>query len=574
MVCTRPKAVALLPVLLALTLVQPRYPSPSGFLFPRLDIFRAGCRAYSGANGEPVTLKLHKVAQCRPIDRMSTLQPASGSRRGRRPRSDRDDASQRAAKRVAAIDRAFDAAANGDASTIEKSRRSGRRAIVPDDENEDDEDEMMLEAVDIAPTGQQDPGLGGGFLPDESTYDPAGGGEGGGFLPEPGSGAPFSADTTSGGGGFLLPEDTNMDGGFLPEPSDAVTSEGTFQGGGGGFLVDEAGGGEVEHLAGGFLPEGNAEPDYTNDGGFLALPDVPQQFLGAEPSASDLLPLPDPNAPPPRDRIALTAIPAALRSLGLHQIGLQGAEVMVLFEEVASDDDEAEGGKSVHRERFKEACQVLLGSDDDDEDDDSDLGDRAEYREAEDGQEDDFIGPGRRRLRRGGAEAATAARGALKDEEPTRVQPTRKSTRGKAAGAGEQPAAAADEAPTLDALPPDFEEDDESSFGSNSDAEEQSVGKGKKGGTKAQTKKGKRGRRVAVDPSQPLSHEDLAAASDTFDLFFEESPQLPFAQKDRHISLLELQRACRVLKEKMSDGDVRPVALPRPSLAATLADLS
>lgn len=416
-----------------------------------------------------------------------------------------------------------------------------------DDEEEDDDDEMM-EAVEIVDpeAASSAPAGGGGFLP----FMPVDDNDdlGGGFLPDP-----TTAPTDSSGGGFLLPDPADHGGGgggFLPEPTE-----------GGGFLPvpDSMTAAEANQM--------QQDLDFASAGGFLPLPDVPAGFNTESNNNNDdddnLLPLPDPNAPPPPERIALTAIPTALRSLGLHRVGLQGAELMALFEEVASDDEEAEGGKSVQRDRFREACQVLLGSDDDD-DDEEDEDERDAYRDepAMPVDDEDLQGAGRRRLRRGAA---------LKAEEPTRVQPSRRATRAHPIPNEEEGAAppSTEEGAALKALPDDFEDDDEegSPFASGSDGEEEDEydGPSSKSGQSAwktaqkQQKKGKRGRR-AIDPAQPLSPRDIAAASDTFDLFFEESPQLAFPQKERNISLLELQRACRVLKEKMTDGDVSPIS--------------
>ncbi|GAA5863136.1 hypothetical protein JCM3774_001433 [Rhodotorula dairenensis] len=497
--------------------------------------------------------------------------PAKTSRRRPREAGGAAEAG-RAAKRLAAIDRAFNAAAVSPQSALTATREAPRQrrrraaAVVPDDDDGDgdsagDEDEEMMEAVEIA---EQPGDAAGGFLPEEPF-------EGGGFIPVDGST----------GGGFCLPEGgtatRSAEGGFLP-PSPPADSAG---GGGGGFLPDpnEPGGFFPEDqggVGGGFLPvpdsitaaeanEMQQDLDFASAGGFLPLPEVPAGLLpdvGATAAAEQddsLLPLPDPDAasslPPSQpDRIALTAIPAALRSLGLHRVGLQGAELMALFEEVASDDDEAEGGKSVQRDRFREACQVLLGSDDEDQDEQEG---EDEYRQEPGAasEDQDLQGSGRRRLRRGGA---------LQPEEPTRVQPTRRSTRAhpvrqdeEAENEGVDPIAT-DRAAALEALPDDFEdEEDDSSFASGSDRDGEVRG-GRSGSKKTtpKQKRGKRGRRPVVDPSQPLSASEIAAASDTFDLFFEESPQLPFPQKDRLISLLELQRACRVLKEKMTDGEL------------------
>lgn len=437
----------------------------------------------------------------------------------------------------------------------------------------------MMEAVDIAdPESQGANGQlgsateqgGGGFLPDaeaggfmpvdDSSLAPSAGGflpdapesgdqaRAGGFLPENSSaGGGFLPEDPNAGGGFL-PEEPEVGGGFLPEPQTGTAGPGEpGTAGEGGFLLDDD-----PALAGGFLPvpanisaadvsEMRHDLDFAAEGGFLPLPDVPQGFM---PDSDSGLPLPEPGANPPPDRIALNAIPAALRRLGLHQVGLQGTELMALFEEVASDDEDATGGKSVRRERFREACEVLLGSDDE-AGEDSDVD---EYRDDADVADDNLQEPGRRRLRKG----------ATKAEAPTRVQPARRSTRAHPQPEGEGAATPTtvdemDFGAALDALPDEEDEDGHGSYGSASDEEDTAATRGKSGGKGA--KKSRRGRRT-IDPSQPLSDRDLAAASDTFDLFFEDSPQLPFAQKDRYISLLELQRACGVLKEKMSEGDV------------------
>lgn len=474
-------------------------------------------------------------------------------------------------------------------ATDEARQRRQRRAaaVVLDDDETDDsgqgDDEDMMEAVDIAGQPRSNAGTGGegvgnagggGFLPEASdggglmpVDDPVGGATahlGGGFLPEDNP-APALA-----GGGFLLPSPPADHGGFDPSTS-----------GGSGFLPEsgEPGGFfPADHVRGGFLPvpdsitaaeadEMQQDLDFASAGGFLPLPDVPAGFLpdvsagtaAAQNGSVGSSFNPDATSPHPEpDRIALTAIPTALRSLGLHRVGLQGAELMALFEEVASDDEEAEGGKSVQRDRFREACQVLLGSDDEESAEDDGDGYRKDSAAAS-SSDQDLRSSGRRRLRRGSD---------LKPEEPTRVQPARRSTRAhpmpqnKAGDEGGIPMTTDGAAAALKALPDDFEDDEDgSSFASDSDAD----GEGPDGqpqtgrsgsGKPRQQKRGKRGRRTAVDLSQPLSASEIAAASDTFDLFFEESPQLPFPQKERHISLLELQRACRVLKEKMTDGDV------------------
>ncbi|GJN93115.1 hypothetical protein Rhopal_006160-T1 [Rhodotorula paludigena] len=484
----------------------------------------------------------------------------------RRGRTSSADESSRAAKRLARIDDAFNRAAGYDAehyAALEASlparggdnRRRTRAAVVDDEEDEDFE---MVASTEQGAEGAAAGEVGGGFLPEPPAADTGGGfivdepsaAAGGGFLPEP---------SAAGGGGFLPEPDNVGGGGFLPEP--AQTGEG------GGFLVDDAGGFLPDPAApsfdagGGFLPpDGDtAMPDYGMSGGFLPLPpnlaSADADFSGSGGFLPDSDALPEPVAlahalptpPPPPSRIPLVHIPAALRDLGLHRVGLAGAELLGLFEEVASDDDEAEGGRSVRRERFKEACEVLMG-DDDESDEEGEgngdgEGDKDEYRE-----EDEELGEGRRRRR------------------SARQQPARRSTRGRAArtGEGNEEAStpditARDFGASLDALPDD--DDELSSVASDSESDEGASGssarRGKKGaGGKGKAKKGGKARASRGDASRPLSARDLADAGDSFDLFFEESPQMAFPQSRRTIGLMELQRACRVLKEKMSEGDM------------------
>lgn len=434
---------------------------------------------------------------------------------------------------------------------------------MPDDEeDEDDEDDVEMELVagsgapvGTASTAAGAEGLGGGFLSEPADAGPGGGGfiveddgpPAGGFLPEP----------VGGGGGFLTEADqgATMSGGFLPEPAASDV------GGGGGFFLPDPSSLDT--------PMRPAESDFGGGGGFLPPPDNfshdPDSFAGAggfllddgddgpSTSLSSLLPTPAPltnrlpTPPPPPSRIPLARIPAALRDLGLHRVGLAGAELIALFDDVASEDeDDPMRGRSVRRERFVEACEVLLG----DEEPPSAEEDKEDEGEGAGEQDDLGLGEGRRRRR-----------------QPTRQQPSRRSTRGRRAAAQGDDEGDDDEAQD-DVVEKDFGgevgvDESSSSFESESDVdiddededEDDLPAKGKK----AAAKKGAKGRRAAKgDPSRPLSKQDLADAADSFNLFFDESPQLAFGQQERVLTLMELQRACRVLKEKMSDGDVRP----------------
>ncbi|GAA6049958.1 hypothetical protein JCM3770_007068 [Rhodotorula araucariae] len=495
----------------------------------------------------------------------------------RRARPSATSDSARAAKRLARIDDAFNRAAGYDPSHHDHhSPTDGvrtRRPVVPDDEEDDDADiEMDLVATtDMGtggPAGHADlqGQLGGGFLPEAPGVDAGGGGflleepgEGaGGFLPEPsheaGGFVPEAEFATAGGfladddmgGGFL--RDDGEEGAYLPEPAGP--------GAGGGFLLPDPTADTPTHSdnldygdAGGFLPApahlAGTTSDLTFAGGFLP---------SAAGDNDDALPTPAPLThrlpppPPPPARIPLARIPAALRDLGLHRVGLQGAELIGLFDQVASDDEDGLGGKSVRRERFREACQVLLGDGTASEAEDErekDAPDRADGGGAEGDLE---LGEGRRRRRL----------------QPTRRQPARRATRAHPAvvdesdGAGDDDVAARDFSHSLDALPTDDNDDDDDddesvSFASASGESDAEATKGTKG---AAAKKGGKGRRSRGDASHAPSAQDVADAADSFDLFFDESPQLAFAQGKRAIGLMELQRACRVLKEKMSDGDL------------------
>ncbi|GAA6017527.1 hypothetical protein JCM11491_006854 [Sporobolomyces phaffii] len=445
------------------------------------------------------------------------------------------------------IERAFDRAVGyeppapdpAEQTAAARRRRKGKgkaRAIVPDDE-EDDPVEMAQVAS-----------VGGGFLPDPSDApsqaEPAarGGGGGGGFLPEP-------SDNDS-GGGFLVDADPGtFSGGFMPMETDSIdyTSSGGG-GGGGGFLPDDSQFPEPTSLppntfggGGGFLlPTTNFDAftpssfDPTMTGGFL--PQLPDLNFDV-----DSLALPTPPRPA---RIPLSRLPGALRDLGVPRGSEK--EVMEMFGEVASDDEDVEGGKSVRRERFIEALEVLLAGDDG-EDDENDSNED-EYR---DGQEDEELRspPARRRSTRTTRQSTRA----------NPVQSPGEDTGGKSGddhenlGDGEvkeMDFAQADElsSESEDSAEPSTDDDDDGDEGKKRD------NKGSKSRKATSTKT--KNKRHKYDPRARVSKDKIAAASDSFDLFFEGSPQLSLPQGNRAIGLAELQRACRVLKEKLSDQDL------------------
>ncbi|GAA5962652.1 hypothetical protein JCM21900_006756 [Sporobolomyces salmonicolor] len=450
-------------------------------------------------------------------------------------------------KRFAAIDAAFNAAvgyhapvASTSASILQEAepasrRRRGKRAVVPDDE-EEGEGEMEM----VASTHGTEQATGGFMAAEEGQdgamqVDPLPGAAGGGFmLPEEEAGSRptpaggfFAEDdgAGAGSGGRFLPEDTG--GGFLPDPY-----------GSGGFLPDDSTPG------GGFLPDLPPMHEYSTPGGFLpddlSLPNLPTAPGGGffpDPSPDSLaLPTPAPlaNPVPPPDRIPLASIPLALRALDVPRGSER--EVMALFEEVASDDETAEGGKSVRRERFREALAVLLGDDDDADEEEEEASEGGQNEEDGDEYrgEDDAPPTRRRRSTRAATRRSTRANPAQDDED--------------------------DEIREVDfadagALPSSDESASASSFSSSTSSRPRTQSNKSKGKSPKSSTKSKKPR-VKHDPSMPVSAQALAAASDSFDLFFEDSPQLALPPRERVLGLAELQRACRVLKEKMGDDEL------------------
>lgn len=367
--------------------------------------------------------------------------------------------------------------------------------VVVDDEEEDDDEEMEMVATSHQQPSEPDGGGWvvegeeqqgqGGFLPipeaDPQAFD-------GGFIPDD---EQFNF-VEAPGGGFLLVDDNN---------NPLVDSTTT----GGGFLPEFEGGG-------GFLPEPGA--DYATEGGFL--PELPIPSLdfnsnagtgGGAPTRSS------PSPPPPQSRIPVRAIPRALTSLNLPS----SADILAMFHDVASDDED--GIASVRRERFVEACGVLLSvaAEGESSDDDSE-----EEGEAYEGEEGDGTSSRRRRA------------------------PLRRSTRGRPVTEDEG---------TTDGTLMDVDDlPSEESEASDSSLEIVGESKGKKA-TKGKGK-GKTTKTTKIKKPRALSKEELQEAEDTFELFFEGSLQKG-TTLEKKIGLADLERVTRLLNEKMSEDGVR-----------------
>ncbi|GAA6062021.1 hypothetical protein JCM10212_005454 [Sporobolomyces blumeae] len=474
-------------------------------------------------------------------------------------------------RRLAEIDSAFDSAVgysapvagpDDDADESNARRRRARkgkaRAVVPDDEVEDEHED---EAMDMVASTS----LGAGGFEQPLAGNSVGGGHtsgfsgGGGFVVEP---------EASTGGGFFLPEtsEPSTGGGFLPDPPPPPTTTTNF--GGGGFLVDDSDSTMANSdtyatfgSGGGFLQDPNAnDTPFSGGGGFFpsatTYGDDPTRFALAsdavqgqggflpglpplDPAASFSLP-----APPRPDRIPLSLIPTALRSLRVPRGSEK--EVMEMFEEVASDDEEAEGGKSVRRERFREALEVLLGDDqDEDEDEDEESAEKEDGEENDEG-EDEYREANEPRKRRIPPAMSTRTTRRSTRANPTTTEPEDGHV-DSVDFAGDLPSESSDSA-----SPSEDDDDDADDVGAPTRR-----GKGSKQKKPAAKGRSAKSQKTRYDPLAPVSKKELAAAADSFDLFFEDSPQLALKQDERVIGVAELERACRVLKEKLNEDDLR-----------------
>ncbi|GAA5968543.1 hypothetical protein JCM11641_007672 [Rhodosporidiobolus odoratus] len=460
-----------------------------------------------------------------------------------------------ASKRLARIDNAFNSAVGygdvglnqADTSRMSAKTKGKRKAVVPDDEEdaaEDDEMEMVASTAQPSTLGMEVDAqpLGGGFLPEDQGA--------GGFLPELDSstGGNFLAETDTTSGGGFFPSEPLDAGGFLPLPLPDEQA--------GGFLPDEQAGGCLPDLSDSTMHD---SPSFATARGFLscALPGDAFAFSGgflpdelptpAPLTNADKLPTPPPLLPPP-DRIPLSSVPSALRQLGLHKAGLPAVELLELFEDVASDDEEM-GGKSVRRERFREACEVLMQESDDEGDEgegEDEVAEGGEYRDEVEDQEEQPAGRRRRPTRTTRSTAAAAAARSTR-----RSGPVVDDDENGEEGLDDQDK---DFGAQLDDLPSDSADSGEATSDSDNSAgtSRSNKAKGKKPAAPRGKGKGQRKRGEEI----VLTVQDLADAEDTFDLFFVDSAQEGIKRGQKTIGLAELQRACRVLKEKMGEGDL------------------
>ncbi|GAA5899788.1 uncharacterized protein JCM6883_005988 [Sporobolomyces salmoneus] len=417
-------------------------------------------------------------------------------------------------------------------------RRKGKaRMIIPDDDEEDEEEVEMQAITSIEPqVGTSS--VGGGFLLDPIDASEQSGGGAGGFMQDDSSmNQPFPDD---GQGGTTT---AAFGGGFMPMETDVTDSATHTGGGGGGFFPEEQpfanfSAGAPNALpsgsgGGGFFPSTTLTDGYdpqpfdpTVSGGFLPqLPDV--DFGGI-----DSLTLPTPPRP---TRIPLSRVSRALRDLGVPRGSER--EVLEMFEEVASDDENAEGGKSVRRERFIEALEVLL--DEQEEEGGSEGGDEYNNEDGENGE--------------GEEEGARSP--------PSRRRSTRNTRRSTRANLIQDSEEEEEEAADQELKETDFaefssESEESADPSSEDDGDLDNTKSGKAKARKGNTSTKGKSKKLKYDPHSKISKDKIAAASDTFDLFFESSPQLSLPQDARKIGLAELQRACRVLKEKFTEDDL------------------
>lgn len=155
----------------------------------------------------------------------------------------------------------------------------------------------------------------------------------------------------------------NLAGGFEPHAGGFEPEAG------GGFMVDDD---EDVPMAGGF----EIEPE-ENGGGFIQ----DDQDQDQEESYQEV------PAVATRTRIPFRSIPTALEALSFPA----NAQVMDLFKEAASDDED--GVSSVSKDRFVKICAVLTGDSDDDEDDDhnKDGEEDKEDSDSSDGEEEEYV---------------------------------------------------------------------------------------------------------------------------------------------------------------------------------------
>lgn len=248
-------------------------------------------------------------------------------------------------------------------------------------------------------------------------------------------------------------------------------------------------------FGGGFLPE-DGDDSGAGGGGFLPEDNNEGGFMPVDAEDEDK-----------GLRMPLSRVSRALKQLAIPQ----KAEVRQVFEDAASSDEEA-GEKTVSRERFVQICSVLMpqSSDDEDsqedeeEDDGSPEGSVDEYRDDEESARPSTSAPKR------------ATRNRTRKDPSLLVEPAKLSG----------------------------DEEDEDSDGSQ-------VSSSKRKTSATTTTKKKRKRKDDLD----LDKQGMRQA---FDLFFSAGlGKRPTSTDGKTIGLGELRNVAAVLKEKLTDDEVR-----------------
>jgi hypothetical protein len=322
---------------------------------------------------------------------------------------------------------------------------------------------------------------------------------------------PTASGSGKGDGGFILDDTRNddaMGGGFMLEEDEGDNAAG-------GFIVDSPGQGGGE---GGFLPESSpldAESDAAGS---------PQHPL------PNLLPLSSLS----RAFDALPTLPRSARYPLMEAFGI-----------VAETNED--GVKCISRDKFIEACSVIIREeyDDDQENDDAE----AERDEDENGDVESQEGEEEWEDEEMRGKVSRRQRGA------TNIRTTRSN------------AASTSTAMVIDPLIGEEIDDDEAEASSNSDSRPTA---GSKTSAKSKSKapvvifkskgKGKAKEKVGKK-NRVLTAEEVIEAEETFDLFFEGSIQRELGITDREITMEELRRVSRLLEEKNSEEEVSSIAL-------------
>lgn len=294
-------------------------------------------------------------------------------------------------------------------------------------------------------------------------------------------------------------------------------------GGGGGFMDEEL---EAQGLQNVNEMEGA--------GGFLT---SDQDDSTTRPTFSRISP------PPPTGgllRIPLRNIPTALAALDLPP----NQQVLSLFKEVASDDEEGE--LTVSKERFVQVLGVLMGGDDD-SDSEAAVQEAAEEEEEEQEELSELTSSDDDEEEEEYREEVKISRG--------RKGATRRITRASG-GVGD-----GTDAIEEGALSDNNSQDSSSGMDVEGTAPLSSKAKGKSiaSTTKRRDVKSRKitkAEQKKLDRTRAVTDREIEQAISTFSLFFE-GGNPPAGKKDnRKIGLKELRRACDLIKEDIDEDDV------------------